>query len=73
MTEINNITTHTVEIPSIEILAAFRQSFRTAEREGFPRTAAQVAGYLEALDKLDEIDRNTSYANTWTITLTIRH
>lgn len=42
-----------VEVPNIEVLAAFRQSFRTAEREGFPRTAFQVLGYLRELEAMD--------------------
>ena len=43
----------TIEVPDIEVLAAFRMSYRTAEREGFPRTAAQVLGYLEELERAD--------------------
>jgi hypothetical protein len=38
-----------IPLPGIEILAAFRMSHSTAVREGFPRTADQVQGYLDQL------------------------
>jgi hypothetical protein len=37
-------------VPDIEILAGLRFSYKTAVREGFPRTAAQVQRYIEELD-----------------------
>lgn len=43
----------TIEVPDIEVLAAFRMSLSTAKREGFPRTAAQVQGYLDQLEAAD--------------------
>jgi len=42
------------EVPGIEVLAAFRMSYRTAEREGFPRTAAQVLNYVRELEAMDQ-------------------
>ena len=43
----------TLDIPDIEILAGFRMSYLTAQRENFPRTAAQVEGYLRELEYLN--------------------
>jgi hypothetical protein len=40
-------------VPGIEVLAAFRMSYRTAEREGFPRTAQQVLNYVRELEAMD--------------------
>jgi hypothetical protein len=42
-----------IHIPDIEVLAAFRMSRNTAQREGFPRTAAQVQGYIDMLEAED--------------------
>lgn len=46
-----------IEVPDIEVLAAFRMSYKTAVREGFPRTAAQVRGYLDELEDMDDSAR----------------
>lgn len=45
-----------VVIPRIEVLAALRQSRRTAEREGFPRTAKAVEGYVNEVYDLEQGD-----------------
>lgn len=39
-----------VEVPDIEVLAAFKMSLNTAKREGFDRVAKQVQGYLDELE-----------------------
>lgn len=46
-----------IEVPDIEVLAAFRMSYKTAVREGFSRTAAQVRGYLDELEDMDDSAR----------------
>lgn len=43
-----------ISVPDIEVLAAFRMSHSTAEREGFPRTAERVQGYLEELQEASD-------------------
>jgi len=37
-------------IPDIEVSAALKMSRNTAQREGFPRTAAQVQRYIDEVD-----------------------
>jgi len=56
------------EVPGIEVLAAFRMSHRTAEREGFPRTAAQVLNYVRELEAMDQAVPH----GTWKIVVTPR-
>lgn len=55
------------EVPGIEVLAAFRMSYRTAEREGFPRTAQQVLNYVR---ELEAMDREIGPRATWKIVVT---
>jgi len=54
------------EVPGIEVLAAFRQSYLTAEREGFPRTAHQVLNYVRELEAMNEAAPH----GTWKIVVT---
>lgn len=44
-----------VQLPFIEVMAALRMSKSTAVREGFPRTADQVEGYIQAMEYLQSI------------------
>lgn len=48
-------------VPTVEVLAAFRMSYRTAEREGFPRTAAQVLNYIIKLEAMREDAEGLGY------------
>lgn len=52
-----------LELPPIEVLAAFRMSHRTAVREGFPRTAARVQEFLDVLETFDRF-------GTWKVVVT---